>query len=104
MACQDVILAQAICRVHLSQRETIPGTAAWLAEVDVVDLDRHLLRPIVLPTGRRVAFPGDTEALALNAAVTFLAEEFGGFAEPPHGCVEWEPLRAGPAHVIASHR
>src|SRR5262245_41365020 len=102
MVCQELALARAICRVTLSTRDSVPGTPDWVAEVDLIDLDGGVSHPVVLPGGRRIAFPGATEAAALSAAVTFLAEEFGGFSEQPHACVDFRPLRPGSAHVVSA--
>ncbi|MEZ5317036.1 MAG: hypothetical protein R2752_06505 [Vicinamibacterales bacterium] len=62
--------------------------------MDVVEDDRAERRPIVASDGRPLTVHEDTEALALNSAVTFLTSLFGLLSEPAHACTT--PAAASP--------
>ena len=87
MLCQETSFERADCRIDINRE---PGAIddRFVATMSVIDRDSGMLHPLVFGDGSRVVIPGQTEALALNSALTYLERQFGGYSETTFSCVE----------------
>ncbi len=86
MTCQEVVFAEARCRVDLEPTHTLPSPLACIARLAVVG-DDGVSHPLVFADGRRVELHAATESLVLNTAIAYLGNHFGPLSEYDHGCV-----------------
>jgi hypothetical protein len=89
MSCQDVSFLGGRFRVEVERDPTWPFGDRYKAIVSAIDGDLHpppAERALIFPDGARMVFYGETDAHAVNQAVAFLTERFGGFSETPVTC------------------
>jgi hypothetical protein len=87
MTCQEVVFANAVCRIEIEPRPYALNGPSFAALM-YVSGDDNALRPVLLRDGARVEAHGTTEAIALNSAVTMLEGWFGAITEPAHRCID----------------
>ena len=87
MTCQEVVFANAACRIEIEPRPYAVSGPNFAALMYVIDGD-SVLRPVLFRDGSRVEIHAATAALALNSAITMLEERFGAITEPAHGCAD----------------
>jgi hypothetical protein len=101
MTCHEVALAEAICRIEISNRTADKDMPLFAARMWLVDRSRKLRHSLVAADGSQLELHGPTEGLALNSAITFLEGRFGGLSEYAHGCDDFgSPLEVGVPLVI----
>ena len=88
MVCQEVVFAQAACRIEVEPRPYALGGPTYAAQLYVIDEAAQALRPLTFRDGTRVEVRGSSEAVALNSAMSLLESRFGPFAQNAHGCIE----------------
>jgi hypothetical protein len=95
MVCQEVVFANAACRIEIEPRPYALNGPNFAALMYVFDDDGAAIRPVMFKDGRRVEVHGASEALALNSAIALLEAKFGAITEYAHGCTE-RPLPPAP--------
>jgi hypothetical protein len=79
-----VIFTNANCLVEIEgEQSELPRYVAHLA---VFEEEVGVVRPLVAADGRRVTVHAESESLALNSAIAFLAGRFGSLSEPERAC------------------
>jgi hypothetical protein len=101
MTCQEAVFATATCWIEISDQTVDRDMPLFVARMSVIDRDRSSRHLLESAEGRPIELHGSTDAMALNAAISFLARRYGGLTEYPHGCGGFEMLPAStPALVI----
>jgi len=102
MVCQETSFERAQCRIDIDRD---PGAIddRFVATMSVIDRDSGTVHPLVFSDGSRVVIPGQTEALALSSALTYLESQFGGYSETTFSCVE-PTLRASVGIAVVVER
>lgn len=85
MTCQEVVFADARCRVDLEPTPAMNRQLACTARLAVVG-DDGIPHPLVFADGRRIELHAATESLALNTAIAYLGNHFGALSEYDRGC------------------
>lgn len=88
MVCQEVVFANAACRIEVEPRPYALNGPLFAALMYVIDGGGTARRPVMFKDGRRVEVHGETEALALNSAIALLEARFGAITEYAHGCTD----------------
>jgi hypothetical protein len=97
---QDVVFAGGTCRIEIRQRADAPGLPSFTARLWLVD-EAGTASPLVLDRGAPAEIHGQSEALTLSSAITYLEHRFGALSEYAHPTVDWdEARREGPPIVI----
>ena len=95
MVCQEVVFANAACRIEIEPRPYALNGPTFAAFLYVFNGDGTAIRPVMFKDGRRVEVHGGSETLALNSAIALLEARFGPVTEYAHGCVE-RPMPPAP--------
>ena len=96
MSCRDAFFTEAHCRIEVEPRHDGLGNTRYVATVFVVDDAAHELRPLVSSDRGPIAFSGESEALAINSALTYLESRFGGYSQTTYRCQDQaRPFEAG---------
>jgi hypothetical protein len=87
-SCSEVNFADGRCRIEIANRTEIPDMPLFVARMWLVERDGHASHPLVDADGSAVEVHGQTEALALNTAMSYLERKFGALSGYQHGCAD----------------
>lgn len=86
MSCQQVVFTNANCLVEIEGERSDAQLPRYVARLAVFEEEVGVVRPLVAADGRRVTVHADSESLALNSAISYLAGRFGSLSEPERAC------------------
>ena len=77
MTCQQMEFARGNCLVEIDTRSANGGYPAYTAYLSLLEEDGAIVRPLIMPNGRRIEISATSEPLAMDSAINYLKSRFG---------------------------